>query len=1129
MKTLSCSSAALISSCCLLAAAVRAAPLRLYVSPNGSDARDGMQAKNAWFRKNTGPFRTLERARDEIRRQRRDGSLPEGGVEVILGPGVYELSAPFVLTAEDSGAESAPVVYRAARRGMAILSGGIRLTGWRPADTPAVRDLTDTAARGKLLCADIDSDLIDPIPGFANGGCGFKGEPEYPIALYQDGERLPISRWPNTGYATMGNCLGESVDWGRGIKFTEGIFRFDNARLERWVGEPELWLDGLWYWHWADQKMQLKTIDLNERTIALRNPQTHAFGFKAGQSFFAFNAIGEIDRPGEWAVDREARRIYLWPSADPEKNPVTLALRKNLIQVQNISHVRFEDLVFEHVLETAIVIRDATAVSVSGSTIRHTGSWGVNIAGGQDCEVYGCDLYDLGEGGVQATGGDQETLTPGNHLIENNHIHHFGIVVNTYRYGAAVYGVGNVIRHNLLHHAQHTALFFRGNDHVLEYNIIHDICLHSSDAGALHPCARDWSLRGCVIRQNFFHHTGKGMDGCGCHGIYLDDYTSGATIVNNICSMVGHTVTTCGNGNRIENNISINSRKSSFELSSRGIDSFAKKTAAMGKESHLIRNLLRNDKPYRNPDWLERYPNLGPLLEMIETDPVGAHDSHFCTMRNNVNVGGLPAHVRNEKKVQRTCTIENNIDLDADPGFVDYEHFDLRLRPDSVIFEKLPNFQAPEFEKMGLYDSPRRASPAVKFGADMTPMAPILPPAEREKEERCIPCHLSAISAPIVIDGVRDAAEWPRDTPPTAVLKWDGMTETPQTSRVWMAADSESLYLVFENDIDPRKRATKGHEWGMDDGVEIALAVVREPGVLAGTSPIVTVLRGFPDGIVECVTEGGLSEPRAREIETSVTYAATRCHRGTWSAELRIPFADLGLTSGGPNWPVLAHLCAHQAAANRTVSWRRRRALHTWDVKQGCALCFDALGPVAFAPDCPPSEVRIDVQAEGKSETPTLAPGKGASMPEWARKSNRIVAEFGAARGDRWQIYEFEFTPLADGIVALQLMGTYANTQGSLVSTWTYYDNINVDGAELVNGDFETVTTEGKPAGWECVFDQNWQSVPSTEAGVVEKPDLATSGRRMAVACCEHRVIQKLSVAKDQKVTVRFQARAVLP
>ncbi|MBT7164752.1 MAG: hypothetical protein HN904_18370, partial [Victivallales bacterium] len=52
----------------LFAIPTRGAPLRLHVSPNGNDAWPGTRADR--------PFRTLERARDEIRKLKKEAGLP---------------------------------------------------------------------------------------------------------------------------------------------------------------------------------------------------------------------------------------------------------------------------------------------------------------------------------------------------------------------------------------------------------------------------------------------------------------------------------------------------------------------------------------------------------------------------------------------------------------------------------------------------------------------------------------------------------------------------------------------------------------------------------------------------------------------------------------------------------------------------------------------------------------------------------------------------------------------------------------------------------------------------------------------------------------------------------------------
>ncbi|MCL2105349.1 MAG: hypothetical protein FWH21_09975, partial [Kiritimatiellaeota bacterium] len=70
----------------------------VYVAQGAKPDGDGSKGK---------PFATLEAARDKVRALKKEN--PDGPYAVVLRDGTYCLTAPFDLTAEDSGTETNPV------------------------------------------------------------------------------------------------------------------------------------------------------------------------------------------------------------------------------------------------------------------------------------------------------------------------------------------------------------------------------------------------------------------------------------------------------------------------------------------------------------------------------------------------------------------------------------------------------------------------------------------------------------------------------------------------------------------------------------------------------------------------------------------------------------------------------------------------------------------------------------------------------------------------------------------------------------------------------------------------------------------------------------------------------------
>ena len=125
------------------AAAPVAQTSTFYVALDGNDAWSGrFPVSNA--DKTDGPFGSLERARDEVRKLKRRG-LPKGGITVLVRGGTYFLPEPLRFEPEDSGNEDSPITYAAYPGETPIISGGRPIGPWRREGELFVADVPEVA------------------------------------------------------------------------------------------------------------------------------------------------------------------------------------------------------------------------------------------------------------------------------------------------------------------------------------------------------------------------------------------------------------------------------------------------------------------------------------------------------------------------------------------------------------------------------------------------------------------------------------------------------------------------------------------------------------------------------------------------------------------------------------------------------------------------------------------------------------------------------------------------------------------------------------------------------------------------------------------------------------------------
>jgi len=645
----------IVLSTILISAAFALEPGKtFYVSTNGSDSWSGrLAAPNA--QRSDGPFHTLERARDAIRALKQSGPLPDGGVTIFIRRGTYRIAEALQLTHADSGAEGAPIVYQAYQDEKVRLIGGKEITGFKQIEEPAILGRIDKQYQDKILQADLKAQGVTDYGELKPRGFG---RPMYPAALelfFRD-EPMQLARWPNQDWVKI-----VSVPAGaEGGKFT-----YEGQRPKRWVKADDIWLHGYWTWDWADSYVKVKSIDTQVREIATHEPHG-VYGYKAGQRYYALNILEELDEPGEWYLDRKKGMLYFWPPAPVQEDDIFISiLQEPMIAMKDTAYVTVHGLRIEFVRGTAIEVTGGNDNAVVDCCLRNIGNMAVRINGGTRNGVRGCEICQTGDGGISLAGGDRRTLTPAENYACDNHIHHYSRWARTYRPAIGISGVGNRAAHNLIHDGPHNAILFGGNDHVLEFNEVHNVCHETGDVGAFYT-GRDWTTRGTVIRYNYFHDI-HGPYTHGAMAVYLDDAASGTTIFGNIfykasrAAFIGG-----GRDNIVENNIFVECEPA-VHIDARGLG-WAKKYIAKGGGWHMYEKL--NAVNFDKPPYSQRYPALAKILEDDPAVPKGnVVVRNICSGGRWLDLQGVDREI---------VTLEDNL-IEAEPGFVDRDKLDFRF------------------------------------------------------------------------------------------------------------------------------------------------------------------------------------------------------------------------------------------------------------------------------------------------------------------------------------------------------------------------------------------------------------------------------------------------------------------
>ncbi|MEP4078397.1 right-handed parallel beta-helix repeat-containing protein [Haloferula sp.] len=431
--------AGLLSALMMLQGAA-AAKTVLYVSPDGNDEWSGRSADPEG---NDGPLATLEAARLKVRGIK---AKSKDAIEVQIRGGDYKLLKTVVFGPADSGSKEAPVTYKAFTGEKPVFSGGVEISKW----AQCTKDPAGMApeAKGKLWVAEIPK---------------ASGAPWVIRSLFDGEDLLNRARSGSFKYRDVekendsnrqGKKLTSVLDYeGKPLPAFDRTIHYRDQDLRAWPNPSDIELI-LKDRPWLANVIALDRVDTKTKIAHLAVDPTYQ-AINPNNRYWVENAIDHLDEPGEWVVNTQEGRIYMWPEKEITEMKVIAPYLSEFIRVEGeedgpfAAHLRFEGLTFTHgVRDTlheddkglqhdwemydkanAVVrFRNAEDCSLSSSVIKASSGTGVRLD--QHCQrikVASNHLHHLGGGGIVVSGYGPGTKDVNkNNVVHDNYIHHIG-------------------------------------------------------------------------------------------------------------------------------------------------------------------------------------------------------------------------------------------------------------------------------------------------------------------------------------------------------------------------------------------------------------------------------------------------------------------------------------------------------------------------------------------------------------------------------------------------------------------------------------------------------------------------------------------------------------------------------
>ena len=355
----------LLTGLLIATSSVASSPSEIYISPQGNDDNPGSA---------TTPVATFEAARDAARAMKTP-------VTIILRGGTYVRTTTLELDQRDSN-----TTYKPASGEHVRIIGGRDIpasAAVKVSDRAIVDRIISEAARTQVLQIDLKQLGITEYGQLGPRGFRRAYIPA-PMELFIDGKAQLIARWPHEGeqYIRLGTVLdGGSRPRNGDYRFKVGTFAYGIERPKLWGQADDLYVSGIFHSSWADDTIGIAKHDLKAGAFTTEHPHMYGFRDTSYTTWYALNLLEEIDRPGEYYVDKTSGMLYFYPPKGfSQKSQLSVSmLTEPMVAIYmgrdpSAAGSRFNYNYFHHISNT------------------HDGSQGTQAIFFDDCSVCGAEV-----------------------------------------------------------------------------------------------------------------------------------------------------------------------------------------------------------------------------------------------------------------------------------------------------------------------------------------------------------------------------------------------------------------------------------------------------------------------------------------------------------------------------------------------------------------------------------------------------------------------------------------------------------------------------------------------------------------------------------------------------------------